>query len=139
MHRAGQPAPWAALAEDSPYPGVRRRRFDGGQFTAVRYEFAPGARFPLHHHPEEQLVIVETGDLILQNGDETARLRAGDAAWTPSGVPHGITAGPAGAAFVNIVVPRREREIRVVDEANGERRAASRQLAQEAGRGDTEP
>jgi len=139
VHQAGQSAPWAALPEDSPYPGVRRRRFDGGQFTAVRYEFAPGARFPLHHHPEEQLVIVETGDLILQNGDETARLRAGDAAWTPSGVPHGITAGPAGAAFVNIVVPRREREIRVVDEANGERRAASRQLAQEAGRGDTEP
>ncbi|REJ36520.1 MAG: hypothetical protein DIU82_04165 [Bacillota bacterium] len=136
IHRAGQPAPWAALAEDSPYPGVRRRRFDGGQFTAVRYEFAPGARFPLHHHPEEQLVIVETGDLILQNGDETARLRAGDAAWTPSGVPHGITAGPAGAAFVNIVVPRRQHDIRVVGEAGGERRAASRELPQQAVRGE---
>jgi len=108
---------WALLPEDSPYPGIRRRRFDGRGFTLVRYEFAPGASFPLHHHPEEQLVLVEAGEVIMRSGDAEMHLRAGDACWTPPHEVHGITAGASGAVFVNLIVPRREHAPRVVGDS----------------------
>src|SRR2546426_1462826 len=44
-----------------PYPGVETRRVDFVQFTVIEYRFRPEAVFPLHHHAEEQVVIVLEG------------------------------------------------------------------------------
>lgn len=44
----------------------------------------------------------------MELGDETVELGPGGWSIAPAGVPHGITAGPDGARFTAVVVPRRE-------------------------------
>jgi quercetin dioxygenase-like cupin family protein len=92
---------------EHPFPGVTRRGFDTNEASVTRYDFDAGARFPLHRHPQEQITIVEEGDVELTAGDETRALRAGQWAVVPPDVPHGIRAGTGGARFLAIVVPRR--------------------------------
>ncbi len=96
-----------ALAESEPFEGLRRRTFDGEGATVSEYRFAPGARFPLHAHAEEQITLVTDGEVELTAGAETVRLAAGGWAVTAGGVPHGIRAGERGARVLAIVVPRR--------------------------------
>jgi quercetin dioxygenase-like cupin family protein len=97
----------AALPADEPYPGVIRRTFDGEGATVSIYEFAPGATFPLHAHPQEQITLVDAGTVEMRIGDDTHRWAAGAWSVVPGDVPHGITAGPRGARITAIVTPRR--------------------------------
>jgi quercetin dioxygenase-like cupin family protein len=99
---------WSELPPSQPYDGVQARRFDTEHATVVRYELEPGARYPLHDHPEEQLVQVLTGSIELELGASRLLLVAGDLAHVPGGVRHGARCpGPQGAVFLNIVIPRR--------------------------------
>jgi quercetin dioxygenase-like cupin family protein len=115
---------FSGLPADRPYPGVERRSFDGAGATVNRYDFDPGARFPRHRHPQEQITVVLRGSLELTVGDRSRTLTAGDYSVVPPNVEHGITAGGDGAAFVATIVPRRESadayavvdEVRVCDE-----------------------
>jgi quercetin dioxygenase-like cupin family protein len=95
------------LVPDEPYPGLERRTFDAAGATVNEYRFRPGARFPVHSHPQEQITLVEEGEIELTVREEVTRLEAG--AWSVVGgdVPHGIRAGEHGARIVAIVVPRR--------------------------------
>jgi quercetin dioxygenase-like cupin family protein len=102
--------PWIgsfrAGAGDRPYPGVERQSFDTDRATVVCYRFEAGASFPLHYHPEEQITIVEEGEVEFLLGAETRRLSAGDWVVTPPDTPHGIAAAE-GARFLAIIIPRR--------------------------------
>jgi quercetin dioxygenase-like cupin family protein len=98
---------WSALEEARPFPGVRARRLDTAGATLVRYEFEPGAGYPEHAHPEEQVVVVLSGEGTFHAGGEAVALRPGGVLTTPGGLPHRAVAGPGGVVFVNIVVPRR--------------------------------
>jgi quercetin dioxygenase-like cupin family protein len=93
---------------DEPWPGVLRRSFDGQRATVTLYDFEAGAEFPLHSHPQEQITLVEEGDLQLTVGGSVVRLRPGDWSVIPPDVPHGISAGSAGARVFAMVVPRRQ-------------------------------
>lgn len=97
---------WNSLETEEPYPGIRRARVDGERLTAVYYAFAPGASFPVHAHAEEQLIYLIEGSVRMVNGEETLLVRAGESVWTPSDVPHSITA-EGEAVFLNLIVPRR--------------------------------
>lgn len=94
--------PWEEL-----FPGVLRQVVDGTRMTLTRYRFLPRARFPEHHHEQEQLTLVIEGELDLTVGEETFTCRAHDVVVVPPGRPHGATAGPDGALFVSIVSPPR--------------------------------
>lgn len=96
-----------ALEPEHPFPGVERRYFHSERATVSRYEFQPGASFPLHRHPEEQLTFVERGEVAFTIDGVEHRL--GPGAWSVVGgeIEHGITAGPEGAAILAIVSPRR--------------------------------
>jgi quercetin dioxygenase-like cupin family protein len=96
-----------ALPESEPYNGLRRRTFDSGGATVNEYRFAPGARFPLHTHPEEQITLVTEGEVELTAAGEVTRLGAGGWSVVAGGVDHGIRAGDQGAAILAIIVPRR--------------------------------
>ena len=96
-----------ALAVTEPYPGLSRRTFDSEHASVNEYRFAPGASFPLHLHPEEQLTFVLEGEIELTAGTDTVRLRAGDWSVMSGGVEHGVTAGAEGARVLAVVVPRR--------------------------------
>lgn len=98
---------WASVAESEPHAGVRAQRVDTAGMTLVRYVFQPGAAYPRHQHPEEQLVHVLSGTLQLELGGETLALAAGDLVHVAGGVPHGARGGATGAVFLNLVVPRR--------------------------------
>jgi len=99
---------FSGLPADSPYPGIERRTFDSDQATVNRYDFDPGATFPRHRHPQEQITLVVQGSLDLTVGDRSRSLAAGDYSVLPADVEHGITAGGSGASFVAMIVPRRD-------------------------------
>lgn len=98
---------FSGVAPKHPQPGVTTRRLDYDHMTVVRYEFAPGAAFPMHHHAEEQLVVMLSGSCRFRLGAGERELQAGDAVVAAPHVPHGATAGPDGCRFLNILSPRR--------------------------------
>jgi quercetin dioxygenase-like cupin family protein len=95
------------LDHDEPYAGVRRATLSTVATTFARYEFAPAATFPLHHHPQRQLLFVERGSVTFQLGQETLHIGAHGWSVVPPDVPHGITAGDDGATAFAVVVPGR--------------------------------
>ena len=98
---------FADLPADEPYTGIERRVLDAERATVSRYLFQPGARFPQHVHPQEQVTLVEEGRVELNVAGERSTLQAGDWSVVPAEVEHGITAGERGASLLAIVVPRR--------------------------------
>jgi quercetin dioxygenase-like cupin family protein len=92
---------------EEPYPGVRRHTVHSEHATVAEYAFEPGASFPLHAHPQEQVTLVLEGDVELTAAGRTERLAAGAWSVVPGGVEHGATAGAGGARIVAFVVPRR--------------------------------
>ena len=96
------------LDAEAPYPGVQRRTLQGERMTLTEYTFEPGATFPLHHHTQEQVTLVEAGEVRLTVAGATETLTAGAWSVVPGGVEHGITAGASGARIVAIISPRRE-------------------------------
>jgi len=96
------------LPADRPYQGVIRRSFSTERATVTRYMFEPGASFPRHRHAQEQVTLIQEGQVEMTLGDGVERLVAGDWSVVAPDVEHGITAGPGGATVVAIVVPRRD-------------------------------
>jgi quercetin dioxygenase-like cupin family protein len=95
------------LEPDEVYAGVTRRSFSSAKATIVSYSFAPGAQFPRHRHPQEQVTLVQSGEIEMTIGEHTESLRGGDWTIAPAEVEHSITAGGDGAGIIAIVVPRR--------------------------------
>lgn len=59
-----------------------------------RAVFHPGARSPVHQHPEsEELVYVLSGSGTMTLGDATLAVEKGMAVRIPAGVPHSFTVG----------------------------------------------
>ena len=88
-------SPTSLAAQPQP-PGVTRvllQQSDlsiaGREVVQVRVEFAPGASFPAHSHPGEEIVYVLEGVLEYQlEGKPPVRLKAGDVLFIPAGVVH---------------------------------------------------
>ncbi len=99
---------FAAIEAETPYPGILRRTFHSERMTFSEYTFAPGATFPLHRHTQEQVTLIEAGEVRLTAGGSTDTLAAGAWSVMPAGVEHGVTAGPDGARIVAILSPRRQ-------------------------------
>lgn len=99
---------FAELPADNVYDGVVRRSFSSDRATVTSYAFAAGAVFPRHRHPQEQITLIQTGEVEMTVGEHVQRLSAGDWSVIAPDVEHGITAGSTGATVVAIVVPRRE-------------------------------
>jgi quercetin dioxygenase-like cupin family protein len=95
------------IAPEEPYPGVLRRTIEGDGASVVFYRMEPGAQFPQHRHPQEQITIVRKGTLRMRIGAVEHDLHADDFNVIPGGVEHGISAGPEGASFLIVLTPRR--------------------------------
>lgn len=100
---------FASLPAETPFPGVTRQGFTTERMTVNRYEFEPGASFPLHSHPQEQVTLVTRGSIEITIDGETERLTPGDWSVARGGSEHGITAGPEGAGIIAIISPPRTR------------------------------
>jgi quercetin dioxygenase-like cupin family protein len=83
---------WDQLPEDEVYPGILRQTCSGDSATIVRYTYAPGSRFPMHSHAEEQVTVVHSGRIIFIIDEEEVELGAGQLAVIAAGTPHGAHA-----------------------------------------------
>jgi quercetin dioxygenase-like cupin family protein len=69
--------------------------------------FEPDTPAPMHHHVEQQIAIVLSGELSFTVGDESRVMHAGDCVVIPPHVPHGGVAGPQGCTVVDVFTPPR--------------------------------
>jgi quercetin dioxygenase-like cupin family protein len=91
------------------------RLIDGLEFRPVTTDsvmttlvtFAPDAPAPMHHHVEQQIAIVLSGQLTFTVGGETRAMHAGDCVVIPPHVPHGGAAGPEGCTVIDVFTPPR--------------------------------
>jgi quercetin dioxygenase-like cupin family protein len=61
----------------------------GREAVQVRVELAPGASFPKHTHPGEEIIYVLEGSIEYQvEGKAPAMLKAGDVLFIPAGTIH---------------------------------------------------
>jgi quercetin dioxygenase-like cupin family protein len=75
----------------------------------VRYLYAPGAVFPIHAHPQEQITLVIRGRIRFDLGGESVELGPGEVAILPGGMPHGAeVVGDEEVETYNALSPRRE-------------------------------
>jgi quercetin dioxygenase-like cupin family protein len=92
---------------ERPAPGVTRLGFNTEKVSVVRYWFEPGASFPRHSHPEEQVTIVEAGRLTFYSEGEECHLTVGEWVVARPGAEHGVVASKQGATFLCVLSPAR--------------------------------
>ncbi len=83
-------------------------RFIAGQIILCSFiEQPPGATFPIHSHPAEQILVILEGSEEHVCGDEKFTMKAGDVCVHPPNVPHGGST-PTGFKGIDIFAPPRE-------------------------------
>lgn len=88
-------------------PGLEFRPVTTDTVMTNFVTFAPGSPAPMHHHVEQQIAIILSGELTFTVGAETRVMHPGDCAVIPSNVPHGGVAGPQGCTAVDVFTPPR--------------------------------
>ncbi len=86
------------IQEVELFNGIRIRAMCGTSSSVAILEFPAGAEMPPHNHPNEQIGIVEDGELEYTIGDRTMVCRAGTAFVIPPGTTHSarvVSATPA--------------------------------------------
>ena len=78
--------PWIEIA-----PGIKRRTITAGpSMYQMRAELSAGSQMPEHVHSQEQIAHVIRGRMKLIVAGVPHELRAGDAFYLASNVPHGV-------------------------------------------------
>jgi quercetin dioxygenase-like cupin family protein len=78
----------------------------GWESLQARVEFAPGASFPRHKHPGEEIIYVLQGTLEYEVAGKPVTLKAGDVLFVPSGTVHAarnVGTGPAAELATYVV------------------------------------
>jgi quercetin dioxygenase-like cupin family protein len=87
------------------FPGATLHSLGGDQVLLCRVRYEPGTHVPRHHHEHtEQVMLVISGRLTLQVGDERREMTEGDAAVVNRGVEHELWSA-AGATFIEALAP----------------------------------
>jgi quercetin dioxygenase-like cupin family protein len=60
----------------------------GREVFQARVDFAPGASFPRHRHPGEEIIYVLAGTLEYEVDGKPVTVKAGDVLFVPTGVIH---------------------------------------------------
>jgi len=88
-------------------PGLTFRPVTTESTMANFVSFAPNSDAPMHHHSEQQIAIVLSGELHFTVGAESRVMRAGDCVVMPPHVPHGGHSGPDGCEVIDVFSPPR--------------------------------
>jgi quercetin dioxygenase-like cupin family protein len=83
----------------------------GREVIQVLVEFAPGASFPRHRHPGEEVAYVTEGKFEYRlDGQPVVILEAGDALFIPAGAVHAVTnvGSGKGAELATYIVEKGE-------------------------------
>ncbi len=97
----------AALATFSPEKMTKTTLAKGDYLFAGLNSFEPGQEHALHaHQGQDKLYVVLEGEGLVRIGDQSERLRAGDAAFAASGLLHAIrNDGPGRMVVMAILAP----------------------------------
>ncbi len=76
------------------------------------FEIGPGVHFPVHSHPNEQVMVVLEGSATFTIGERGFEVKAGDVCVIPPNAAHGGPAGEKGVKGIDIFVPPREDYLR---------------------------
>lgn len=94
-----------------PVPGEHMRirvdsRVAGERFSVFESIAAPGSGPPIHCHPQDELIHVLEGSIIIQRGAERLEAGPGTIVAIPAGMPHGwFNFGSAPAHLIAIFSP----------------------------------
>ena len=77
---------WGKSAQ--PDPTDLKQRLEAEGYSVFQWSDAPGTRYGLHSHPEDQSHWILRGELELRVRDETYILRAGDRDFLPADTTH---------------------------------------------------
>ena len=103
---------WSDLPEENVFPGVTRQRLDTPRMSVVRYRYDPGAHFPTHSHPQEQLVLVLSGEIEFTVANRQVPVAAGSVLVIPPRIIHSARVlSTAQVDTINVLSPRRTSEI----------------------------
>lgn len=109
---------WRDLPSEPIFPGICRQRVDTEQVTVVRYTYAPGSVFPAHSHPEEQTIIVLSGEIEFDVAGTPAPVGAGGVLIIPPEMVHGArVSGDYPVETLNVLSPRRSEPMVFTDPA----------------------
>lgn len=61
---------------------------EGREVLQARVDFAPGAYFPRHTHPGEEIIYVLSGTIEYEVAGKFVTVKAGDVLFVPDGVAH---------------------------------------------------
>lgn len=97
---SGSPLPAQPRPSGSTRTDLQRHDLSikGHEVFQARVDFAPGASFPRHTHPGEEIIYVLEGSLEYEVDGKPVRVKAGDVLFVPYGVVHSarnIGTGPA--------------------------------------------
>ena len=95
------------LAPLTPGPGLEFRPVTTDSVMTNLVTFEANTPTPIHHHVEQQIAIVLSGELTLTVGNETKVLHAGDCVVIPPHVPHCGSSGPEGRTVLDVFSPPR--------------------------------
>lgn len=69
--------------------GIQRQVLTSRNIMLVRHLYPPGTAIPHHKHPQEQITVVEQGELYYEVEGKGYELDAGDVISVPSDAEHG--------------------------------------------------
>ncbi len=98
---------WATIPSSLVHGGIVKRSVTFDRFTVVRYDFPPGAVFPMHSHGESQATLVLSGSFTFVTPDGATTHAAGDVALVPADVHHEGRSGKEPASIVCVLTPPR--------------------------------
>lgn len=89
---AGSGSPLTAQPRPEGTTRTDLQRYDlsipGREVLQARVDFAPGAYFPRHRHPGEEVIYVITGSIEYEVDGKWVTVKAGEALFVPDGVVH---------------------------------------------------
>ncbi len=91
--------------------GIKRRVISTDNIMVVQYLYEPNAVFPAHQHPQEQIVLVEKGELEfwVESEENKFYLKAGSILTIPGNISHGARVhGSKSVESINIFHPIKE-------------------------------
>jgi quercetin dioxygenase-like cupin family protein len=97
-------------------PGIEFRPVTSESVMTNFVRFEPNAVAPTHHHFEQQIAIVLSGELHFTVGGETRVMHGGDCVVIPPHVEHGGFAGPEGCEALDVFTPPREGIVQLMAE-----------------------
>jgi quercetin dioxygenase-like cupin family protein len=83
---------WNAIPEQKMNPLVTRQVIHTERMTIARLHLAKGAVVPMHSHENEQVSMIDRGELRFVVGGQEVFVRAGQSLRIPSNVPHMVEA-----------------------------------------------